>query len=125
MFILEQEVKLKKTLIEQGQEILRIAEESGVQGNFLFQTTYKRYLVQLTILSELEKAIKEDGLIVTKEYIKGRENVYTSPAVKEYNNTADSANSTIKTLMKIIKEFNVSDQSSTQDPLMKIINGDV
>ena len=50
----------KKTLTEQAQEIIKIAEESGVQSNFFFITTFKRYQVQLNILSELEKTIKEE-----------------------------------------------------------------
>ena len=114
----------KKNLAEQAQEIIRIAEESGVQSNFFFLTTFKRYQVQLNILSELEKTMKEEGLLVSKEYVKGRKNLYSNPAVSEYNRTTDSANKTVQTLMRIIKEFNVSEDTEEQDPLMKIINGE-
>ena len=116
-----------KNLNEQAQEIMRIAEESGVQGNFFFITTFKRYQVQLNMLNELEKTMKQDGMLVTKEYVKGRQNVYSSPAVKDYNTTTDSANRTVSTLMKIIRNWNVQDDDTTDDaidPLMKIINGD-
>lgn len=114
----------KKSLNEQAQEIIRIAEESGVQSNFFFLTTFKRYQVQLNILTELEKHMKEDGMLVSKEYVKNRKNLYSNPAVAEYNRTTDSANKTVQTLMKIIKDFNVDEQSEDVDPLMKIINGD-
>ncbi len=113
----------KKTLNEQAKEIIQIAEESGVQSNFLFLTTFKRYQVQLNILTELEKTLKSEGMLVTKEYIKGRKNLYTSPAVAEYNRTTDSANKTAATLMKIIKNFNVKDSKEIEDPLLKILNG--
>ena len=113
----------KLSLTEQAQEIIRIAEESGVQSNFFFLTTFKRYQVQLTMLDELEKAIKEDGTTVTKEYVKGRKNVYSNPSLKDYNTTTDSANRTVATLMKIIKNYNVSDTTEEEDPLLKIING--
>ena len=66
----------KMTLNEQAQEIIRIAEESGVQSNFFFITTFKRYQVQLNMLTELEKKMKDDGMLVTKEYVKGRKNLY-------------------------------------------------
>lgn len=113
-----------KTLNEQAKEILRIAEESGVQSNFFFLTTFKRYQVQLTILSELEKAMKEEGMLVEKEYVKGRKNLYSNPAVAEYNKTTDSANKTVATLMRILKNFNAQETTETEeDPLMKIING--
>ena len=115
----------KLTLNEQAQEIIRIAEESGVQSNFFFITTVKRYQVQLNMLTELEKKMKDDGMLVTKEYVKGRKNLYSNPALKEYNATTDSANRTVATLMKIIKNYNVDDgeTETEEDPLLKAING--
>ena len=115
---------MAKSLNEQAQEILKIAQESGVQGNFFFITTFKRYQVQLNMLAELDQAMKKDGMLVTKEYVKGRKNVYSSPAVKDYNVTTDSANRTVATLMKIIRGFNVEDEKTEEDPLLKIINGE-
>lgn len=116
----------KQSLNEQAHEILRIAEETGVQTNFFFVTTFKRYQVQLNNLKELEAAIKETGTLVTKEYVKGRANIYVNPAVTEYNKTTDSANRTVTTLMKIIKGFAKEDEEreSGYDPLMAIINGE-
>ena len=115
----------KMDINEQAQEIMRIAEESGVQSNFFFITTFKRYQVQLNMLNELEKKMKDDGMLVTKEYVKGRKNLYSNPALKEYNATTDSANRTVATLMKILKNYNVSDGTTEteDDPLLKIING--
>lgn len=114
----------KMTLNQQAQEIIRIAEESGVQSNFFFLTTFKRYQVQLNILSELEKTMKEEGMLVSKEYVKGRKNLYSNPAVAEYNKTTDSANKTVATLMRILRNFSVAEVSEAEeDPLMKIING--
>ena len=111
------------SLNEQAKEILRIAEESGVQSNFFFLTTFKRYQVQLNMLNQFEKAMNEQGMLVTKEYVKGRKNLYSSPAVKDYNSTTDSANRTVATLLKIIRNFNVDDNPEEEDPLLKIING--
>lgn len=115
----------KMSLSEQAQEIIRIAEESGVQSNFFFITTFKRYQVQLNMLTELEKRMKDDGMLVTKEYVKGRKNLYSNPALREYNTTTDSANRTVSTLMKIIKNYNVDDEETEveEDPLLKAING--
>ena len=111
-------------LNEQAQEILRIAEEGGVQTNFFFVTTFKRYQVQISILSELEKALKENGTLVTKEYVKGRKNLYDNPAINAYNRTTDSANKTVTTLMKIIRGFKDEDNNGEDDdPLLKAING--
>ena len=96
---------MAKTLQEQAQEVLQQAEEKGVQTNFFFRTTFKRYQVQMQILTELEKTIKEDGATVTKEYVKGRQNIYTNPAISEYNKTATAANGTVSTLINIVKSL--------------------
>lgn len=115
--------KKNLSLNEQAQEIIRIAEANGVQTNFFFVTTFKRYQVQINILNELEKKIKEDGALVTKEYVKGRQNLYTHPAISDYNRTTDSANKTVTTLIKIIKGFKDESGSEDVDPLLSIING--
>ena len=110
------------TLQEQAKEILRIAEKHGVEQNFFFITTFKRYQVQINILTELEKKIQEDGALVTKEYVKGRENIYTHPAISEYNKTCTSANQTVATLIKIIKSLrNEEDESEGEDELLRAL----
>ena len=48
----------KLNLNEQAKEILEIAERHGVEQNFFFITTFKRYQVQIGILIDLEKTIK-------------------------------------------------------------------
>ena len=62
----------KIDLNKQAKEILEIAEKHGVEQNFFFLTTFKRYQVQIGILNDLEKTIREEGTLVTKEYVKGR-----------------------------------------------------
>lgn len=117
----------KMNLNEQAREILRIAEKHGVEQNFFFITTFKRYQVQIGILNELEAKIKADGTLVTKEYVKGRQNVYSHPAISDYNRTTDSANKTVTTLIKIIKTMRSDDgesDDSQEDPLLRILRGD-
>lgn len=113
----------KKTLNEQAEEILKIAEGYNVDKNFFFITAFKRYMVQIKILNELEGALKEDGVLVTKEYVKGRKNLYSHPAIQDFNRTTDSANKTVATLMKIIRNFNGDDDGDKDDPLLDAING--
>lgn len=95
----------KLTLQQQADEVLRRAEEKGVNTNFFFVTTFKRYQVQMRIMAELEKQINELGGVVQKEYVKGRTNIYTNPAITEYNKTATAANGTVSTLINIVRAF--------------------
>lgn len=112
----------KKKLEQQAKEILQIAEEHGVEQNFFFITTFNRYLVQINILEELETKIKEEGTLVTKEYVKGRGNLYTNPAISEYNKTSTSANQTVATLIKIIKSLRNDDEGNEgEDELLQAL----
>ena len=114
--------KLKQLEIK-AQEILKQAEESGVLNNFLFETTFNSYLVQLKILAKLEEEINELGMLVTKEYVKGRVNLVPNPAITAYNNTANSASRLVSTLLKVVQEFKADNKGKEVDPLLEIING--
>ena len=113
----------KIELNKQAKEILEIAEKHGVEQNFFFLTTFKRYQVQIGILNDLEKTIREEGTLVTKEYVKGRKNVYSHPAISDYNRTTDSANKTVVTLMKIITTLRDRQDDDEPDPLLEILSG--
>lgn len=107
-------------LKDKMKELLDLAQQAGVEQNFFFISTFKRYQVQLTILTQLEAEIKKAGVLVTKQYVKGRENVYTHPAVTDYNRTATAANQTVQTLLKIITtlaEHSIADSVQDNDDL--------
>jgi len=114
------------SLQEQVNEILVQAEKKGVQTNFFFVTTFKRYQVQMKILSDLEKAIQEYGATVTKEYVKGRQNLTANPAITEYNKTATAANGTVATLLNIIKSIpdETPQEGSLADVMKQLIDND-
>lgn len=108
-------------LQQQANEILQEAQKRGVESNFFFVTTFKRYQVQMSILDALEREIKAAGPLVTKEYVKGRGNVYTNPAIGEYNKTATAANGTVSTLINIVK--NITDGATSTSKLQDLIDG--
>ena len=109
------------TLQEQADELLAKAEEKGIQTNFFFRTTFKRYQVQMQILSDLEKEIRKEGTTVSKEYVKGRKNLYTNPAITEYNKTATAANGTVATLINIVKSLS-EDGETKASKLEQLLN---
>lgn len=113
------------SLQEQAEKILEKAKERGVSSNFFFVTTFNRYLVQMRILADLEQAIKEHGATVTKEYVKGRQNLVANPAITEYNKTATAANGTVSTLINIIKSIDTESESENKlQALINQINGE-
>lgn len=110
----------KLTLQEQANKILEQAQDRGVSSNFFFVTTFKRYQVQMNTLTSLERAIQEHGATVTKEYVKGRQNLVVNPAITEYNKTATAANGTVSTLINIIKTL--SNEPDSMDALTEFLN---
>lgn len=116
--------KKELSLQEQAAEILRLAKEYDVSNNFLFTTTFKRYVTQINVLENLSKTISKEDILVTKEYVKGRENIYVHPAVKEFNNTTNSANTTVKTLLSLIETAKQQKNAGDDvDPLWQVLNG--
>lgn len=107
-------------LNQQAKNIIEMAQKRGVQSNFFFVTTFQRYQVQMQILNDLQKEIQESGATVTKEYVKGRKNVYTNPAITEYNKTATAANGTVSTLINIVKALS-DDGNETSGKLSDLL----
>lgn len=114
---------LKTQWKKQAKEILALAQENGVKSNFLFSTTFDRYMTQLELLERLKDRLKDEDLIIEKEYLKGSRNSYANPALSEFNKTTDSANKSASTLIRIINSFITGDDSTEEDPLIKILNG--
>lgn len=117
---------MKKLTREQtADDIIRLAEEAGVADNAIFKKTLERYLTLQDILDNYEKSMEKDGLEIRKEYVKGRGNLYASPAAKEYPKILDCSNKTAATLMRIIKNFSESanEKAEKKDDLMAAING--
>ena len=107
-------------LNEKAQELVDLAMQAGVEQNFFFVTTFNRYKVQINTLAKLEKVISSEDTLVTKEYVKGRGNIYTHPAITEYNKTSQAANNTVQTLLKIITtlaEHSIADNIEVEDEL--------
>ena len=99
------EGKKKTSISAAASELLRMAQDGGVEQNYFFKTTFDRYKFQLQTMARLKKEIQGGDVLVEKEYIKGRPNLVANPAIAEYNKTATAANQTVTTLLKIIVTF--------------------
>ena len=105
-------------------ESMRIAETYSVDKNFLFLTTFRRYQFQIGALEQLEDTLNEDKLLVTKEYVKGRKNLYAHPALAEYAKMSTAADRTVATLIKIVNSFTEGEEDDGEDPLMAALRGE-
>ena len=92
------------TLKERANKILAKAREKGDEQALLFETIFQQYLETLDHRQKLRKALVEDGVTVTKEYVKGRQNIYVHPALAAYATQGKLLLETAKTLMTLIRE---------------------
>lgn len=109
----------KKANSTKAKEILKMAEERGLMNDYFFSTTFDRYQMQLQLMDELSASIKQNGLtceIVQNSGVK----TISNPSIAEYNRTANAANSTVSTLIKILKELS---QEKPKESLADIMNG--
>lgn len=111
----------KEVMTAEVEKILESAEKKGINTNYFFKTTFKRYQVQMMLLDALEKEIQDSGVVVEKEYVKGRKNLYTNPAVTEYNRTSTATNNTVSTLISIVKSFS-EDTEKKQSKLADLMS---
>lgn len=89
-------------------KIIDAASKAGADTNVLYLTTLDRYKTQINIMEKLKVSIAQDGPTVTKEYVKGRQNIVINPAITEYNKTASAANNTAQTLIKIVQSLGMN-----------------
>lgn len=87
-------------------KLLKMAKDYGVDKNAMFVQTAEQYDVQMRVIQNIKDALdREENLTTSKEYVKGRENVYANPLVKELPKHADSANRTLQTMLAIIEKL--------------------
>ena len=92
------------TLKERANKILSRAREKGDEQALLFETIFQQYLETLDHRQKLRDAIVKDGTTVTKEYVKGRQNIYVHPALAAYAQQGKLLLNTAQTLMTLIRE---------------------
>lgn len=97
-------------------KLKRLAKQYGCEDNPLFLTTLDQYIVQQRVIESIKQTLDESEVAVSKEYVKGRENIYAHPLIKELPKHSDSANKTADMLLKIIQTVgNVKNPSSSFD----------
>ncbi len=104
-------------------EILKLAQNCGMEQNLFFVTTFERYQTQLQILDELRATIEKDGFFIDKTYVKGETNLYSHPAVMQFNRTTNNGNKTVVTLMRIITTLRDWQSGSESVYLLELLSG--
>ena len=83
-------------------ELLQMAKSYGVDKNALFIAAAEQYDLQQNVIRLLKESIEGNRLTTQKTYIKGENNDYAAPLVKELPKHSDAANRTAAVILDII-----------------------
>ena len=83
-------------------ELLKMAKQYGVENNALFVAAAEQYALQQKVIAMLKAGIDDGDLTTSKTYIKGENNEYAAPLVKELPKHSDAANRTAGIILDII-----------------------
>ena len=115
--------------IEEGKkqikELRKRAQEMDVEQRLIFETTLDRYETLIEQVDKLRIEMEKSPTTISKEYVKGRENIVVNPIIGAYNQTVATANKTAETLTRIVKGFAEIAGEKPDDPLMEILSGTV
>ena len=102
-------------------ELLQMAEEYGVEDNALFLSAANNYQIQKKLIDRISDAIDNSETVVSKEYVRYRENITAHPLVKELPKHVDSANKSLSTMLDIITKL--GERRSVGDKLSQFDDG--
>lgn len=103
-------------------ELIKLAKRYGLEDNEMFVSCAKQYDLQQKIIDNIKKTLEEeDSLMVSKEYVKSRTNVYANPLVRELPKHSDSANKTLGMMLNIIETLG-SKQVKSGSKLESLMN---
>ena len=100
-------------------DFAKMAKDYHLEDNALFLQTLKNYETVQSSIGLIQECIEQSEATVSKEYVKGRENIYIHPLIKELPKQMDVANKTAKMLLDIIERLGVQ---KTSNALMEYIN---
>lgn len=116
---------MKKTREESNiQKLKRLAKLVGCDDNPLFQTELDKYSFQLQVINRMRDELADSEMAVSKEYVKGRENLYVHPLFKELPKHSDSATKTATFLWQMIRDYRPSAEKNKDnlDEFLKEFN---
>lgn len=113
----------EKRLDMLAEKFKETAESLSEEHRYIFESTLETYFQLIKNFKVLKEALEADGCLITKEYVKGRQNVYVHPAMSEMNKTVNMLNNTAKTLIAIIKDLGAENKEEV-DELMAFTNED-
>ena len=85
-------------------KLMAFGRTFGVDGEEDFKAAAQTYAEEAKLIAQMRDKLKEDGMTIEKEYVKGRANICIHPLVQEIPKHIEVANRTLKIIGDIIKD---------------------
>ena len=85
-------------------KLLSFGKKYGVNNEEDFKAAAMTFAEEAALIATMREKLAEDGTTVTKEYVKGRENVCVHPLIPEIPKHVDCANRILTTIGKIVAD---------------------
>ena len=83
-------------------KLLKFGKIFEVDKDEDYKAAAMTYAEEAALIAQMRTQLAEDGMTVSKEYVKGRQNVCVHPLVQEIPKHVDSANRTLGLINEII-----------------------
>lgn len=118
----------KGTLINFENHIKAVREqvaEMEADQRLVIEPTLDSYETLVKTENKIRIEMEKEPPLVTKTYVKGRENSVKNPIYEMFNQTVATKNKTAETLLRLLKGVVDAQDRKPDDPLMEILNGTV
>lgn len=85
-------------------KIMAFGKIYGVDKEEDFKAAATTYAQEAELIAQMREKLRQDGMTVSKEYVKGRENVCVHPLIQEIPKHVDCANRTLNLIGNIIEQ---------------------
>ena len=85
------------------QKLIKFGKIFEVDKDEDYKAAAKTYAEEVDLIARMRTQLDEDGMIISKEYVKGRENLCPHPLIQEIPKHVDCANRTLGIMGNIIE----------------------
>ena len=101
-------------------EIMRLAEQYGVEDNVLFVSAADRYTGQMEIIRKIQMDMNARGLLIESVGSQGQTKIEANPMAVQLPKYNDTANKTLGVMLDIIQRL--GSQAPAGDKLGEFLN---
>ncbi|AXI27270.1 MULTISPECIES: hypothetical protein [Gemella] len=97
--------KLSKKFKDNKKMVFEAAQSLSVGDRMLFEELFDVFETHVGVCRQLKAEMDSDGVIIEKEYVKGRPTIVAHPAITNYNASSKALTATVAQLSKLFDKL--------------------